>query len=378
MTPLVSILMPTYNDSEFISDSVKSVLKQSYRFWDLTIIDDGSTDDTPEIVKQISDKRIKYIRNETNMGQLNALLKGIEFTRGDYITLLHSDDAFLSDRVLEENVSQENLNYDGLFCDLFKMDKEGNIYDLLRVANKVDRHSAALTFLRNGSNIIPDIFFLKREALSNAIENYLIWDMPYWLKFYKNSVETLRLKKVKPYYKYRAHSEDVGRYVSTEIGKFVVFMGSLRTIVEVGKRIYVPCWKLQKIFARVLQPWFIPYFESGLSSQCDLKNMVIHTLTKYCKQMPGNVYLKSLLDFYNNLPSNRTIQLQFDENRIFLGKDSPIFFKLMNKDRLPELYRYIFEEMSIGFGRVIVKKEDIEKAKDLLKFLNITAKIYFI
>jgi glycosyltransferase involved in cell wall biosynthesis len=61
--PEVTVLMPTYNDSKYIRGSIESLLNQSFKKWELIIID-GSTDDTPEIVKQYADKRILYLREK--------------------------------------------------------------------------------------------------------------------------------------------------------------------------------------------------------------------------------------------------------------------------------------------------------------------------
>ena len=63
MNDLVSVIMPSYNTAEYISESIASVQKQTYTDWELIIVDDCSTDNTDEIVKPfLSDKRIKYIK----------------------------------------------------------------------------------------------------------------------------------------------------------------------------------------------------------------------------------------------------------------------------------------------------------------------------
>jgi glycosyltransferase involved in cell wall biosynthesis len=74
--PELSIIMPTYNDSKYISNAMYSVLDQDFENWELIIVD-GSTDDTPNIVKSFTDNRIVYLR-ESSSGQLNALLTGVE------------------------------------------------------------------------------------------------------------------------------------------------------------------------------------------------------------------------------------------------------------------------------------------------------------
>ena len=69
MNDLVSIIMPSYNTAKYISDSIDSVLRQTYTNWELIIVDDCSTDNTDDIVKEyLSDNRIKYLKNEKNSG----------------------------------------------------------------------------------------------------------------------------------------------------------------------------------------------------------------------------------------------------------------------------------------------------------------------
>ncbi|MBK9282897.1 MAG: glycosyltransferase [Sphingobacteriaceae bacterium] len=86
-----SIVIPTYNRGHIISHSIESVLSQSFNDFEVLIIDDGSTDDTENIVKSFSDSRIKYIKNE-NHGVAHARNTGIKLSSGKYIGFLDSDD----------------------------------------------------------------------------------------------------------------------------------------------------------------------------------------------------------------------------------------------------------------------------------------------
>ena len=86
-----SIIIPTYNRADFISKTIRSVLSQSYQNFELIIVDDGSTDNTEEVVRGIVDKRIKYYK-KLNEERAIARNFGIERAAGKYITLLDSDD----------------------------------------------------------------------------------------------------------------------------------------------------------------------------------------------------------------------------------------------------------------------------------------------
>lgn len=90
--PLISVIIPTYNRKNSISGAIESVLNQSFKDWELIIVDDGSEDKTNELVDNfLIDKRIKYIWQE-NSGVSAARNKGVSISRGKYLTFLDSDD----------------------------------------------------------------------------------------------------------------------------------------------------------------------------------------------------------------------------------------------------------------------------------------------
>ena len=93
---MVSVVMPCYNGADFISETIDSVLAQTYENWELLIIDDGSSDNSLEIVKSYAatDPRIRPI-SQANAGSAAARNNGIKQARGQYIALLDSDDLWL-------------------------------------------------------------------------------------------------------------------------------------------------------------------------------------------------------------------------------------------------------------------------------------------
>lgn len=111
---LVSIIMPAYNAEKYISESIKSVLAQTYRNWELIVVDDCSNDGTINIIKQYQmlDNRIRVIYLKCNAGVANARNVGMELAQGRYIAFLDSDDLWL-DIKLEEQIRfmQQNQIY---------------------------------------------------------------------------------------------------------------------------------------------------------------------------------------------------------------------------------------------------------------------------
>lgn len=97
--PLISVLLPVYNDARYVCASIESILRQTLRDFELVVINDGSTDDTPEIVSRFRDQRIRLIHNEHNLGLAPSLNRGIAAAKGDYIARQDADDIALPHRL---------------------------------------------------------------------------------------------------------------------------------------------------------------------------------------------------------------------------------------------------------------------------------------
>lgn len=92
MEDLVSIIMPSYNTGRFIRESIESVLGQTCQNWELLIVDDGSTDDTLQVIKGVSDPRIRLFCNEKNSGAAVSRNRALREAKGRWIAFLDSDD----------------------------------------------------------------------------------------------------------------------------------------------------------------------------------------------------------------------------------------------------------------------------------------------
>ena len=112
----ISVVMPTYNtDVKYLKEAVDSILNQSFRDFEFIIIDDGSTNDSPEYLNSIPDPRVKIIRNETNIGITKSLNKGLRAATGKYIARMDSDDISLPDR-FEKQFAFMEKNPDVFAC----------------------------------------------------------------------------------------------------------------------------------------------------------------------------------------------------------------------------------------------------------------------
>lgn len=99
--PLISVLISTYNNEKFLKNSIESIINQTYRNFELLIIDDGSNDNTKKILKKYRklDKRVKIFINKKNIGLTNSLIKISKKVKGNFIVRLDSDDIALNNRL---------------------------------------------------------------------------------------------------------------------------------------------------------------------------------------------------------------------------------------------------------------------------------------
>ena len=120
---LVSIIMPTYNCGRFIADAIQSVLAQTYKAWELIIVDDGSTDNTAYIVASFTDPRIRYLRNEQNMGAALTRNKALREAKGHYIAFLDADDLWTPEKLEHQIAFMQHNGYDFTYTAFRRTDK---------------------------------------------------------------------------------------------------------------------------------------------------------------------------------------------------------------------------------------------------------------
>lgn len=126
---LVSVIMPARNAERFIRQAIDSVIAQTYKNWELLVVDDGSTDSTIQIVKEYctQDKRIFLLHNIESLGMPSAPRNlGIQTAQGRYIAFLDSDDMWVPTKLQEQLPLFKNLKTAIVFSNYEKMDEHGN------------------------------------------------------------------------------------------------------------------------------------------------------------------------------------------------------------------------------------------------------------
>lgn len=132
----VSVITPAYNASEYIVETIESVLSQSYTDWEMLIVDDCSTDNTVEIVSKYCEKdsRIKLLKHTENQGVAAARNTALKEAKGEYIAFLDSDDMWHSEKLLKQLAFMEEnqyvLTYTGYQKYLSESKEKGKIIDV--------------------------------------------------------------------------------------------------------------------------------------------------------------------------------------------------------------------------------------------------------
>lgn len=128
--PKVSVLMPVYNGNRYLRESVDSILNQTFTDFEFLIVDDGSTDNTWEILREYADRdqRVKLFKNEDNIGLIKSLNKGLNLARGAYIARQDADDVSLPERFEKQaTVLDKQPEVILASCDIEIIDSEGNL-----------------------------------------------------------------------------------------------------------------------------------------------------------------------------------------------------------------------------------------------------------
>lgn len=125
MTPRISILMPVYNNGDYVAEAIESMLGQTFSDFELIVLDDCSTDHSQLVIESFKDKRIVYHRNEKNIGLANNLNVGLDLARGEFIARMDGDDISLPERLQTQlDFLDKHPDIDLCSCGLEKFGKE--------------------------------------------------------------------------------------------------------------------------------------------------------------------------------------------------------------------------------------------------------------
>ena len=138
---MVSIVVPVYNAERFLPETIGLVQKQTYRDWELILVDDCSSDNTDKVVASFKDNRIKYFHNEKNSGAALTRNKALREAQGEWIAFLDSDDLWMPEKLEHQIEFMKKNGYSLSFTEYEKVDEKSkplNIY--VSGPKKVNKH----------------------------------------------------------------------------------------------------------------------------------------------------------------------------------------------------------------------------------------------
>jgi len=252
----ISIILPTHNGARFLKKSIDSCLSQTHSNIELIIVNDGSTDETSDIVNAYEEVRIKYIVFPENQGIVAALNKGFSEATGEFLSWT-SDDNYYASNALEVmgRVLQQNDNVDFVYANYHMINDQGEV---TRAGHVEDPEGLDV------DNYVGGCFLYRRkvyEAIGNFNpEAFLVEDYEYWLRVR----EKFCMRKLDNFlYYYRTHESSL----TTEHG-----LDKVQTQVERVRDPYIRPWK--RYFLRGKRCFYQKEFQESRSFL--LQSLMIH------------------------------------------------------------------------------------------------------
>ena len=188
---LFSIILPTFDRSNLIKTAIESVINQDYKNWELIIIDNYSKDNTEELVKNFSDKRIIFIKFKNNGIIAKSRNYGVKLAKGDYIAFLDSDDWWYPQKLKIVNKKIKEGSYKFLYHDMHIKSSKSNLKKKIKYTRKLSNPSYELINFGPAfttSSVVLDKKVFEEINLFNEEKKFLAWeDFDAWIRFSKVS-----------------------------------------------------------------------------------------------------------------------------------------------------------------------------------------------
>lgn len=194
--PIVSVIMPAYNSSAFITDAISSVCNQTFTDWELIIIDDGSNDDTPQKIETIAKKdcRIRFYKNDKNIGVAKTRNRGFDLCRGKYVALLDSDDVWYPDKLEKQIELLEKTGVDIIYCSYGIIGESGKkICDDFIVPETTDFDNSLIKSVISCSTVLFSENITKKYRFGSE---YYHEDLVLWLILLRDGYKALGVTEV--------------------------------------------------------------------------------------------------------------------------------------------------------------------------------------
>ena len=191
----VSVIVPCYNHADYLKMCLQSIFYQTFQDFEVIVVDDASTDHTPNIVKEFSDSRLCYIRHKKNLGPASALNTGINLSKGDFIAIIGADDLMRSDNLgIKVDILSKHPNIGVVYSNAEIIDEDGTVIGLARKqisdgALFIEKPFARLiygNFITASAVVIRKSCFEKVGLFDSGLRYGEDWDMWLRLAYYYN------------------------------------------------------------------------------------------------------------------------------------------------------------------------------------------------
>lgn len=377
----ISVLIPAYNSAKTIVEALESIKNQTYQNWEIILINDGSQDETEEILRRYLGNTklpLKYTK-QTHHNYFKAIRHGLKYASGEIIFVLDADKILFNQNVFYRAVSTIlGEKCDGMFVGIramYQRLKDGKFH-LVRpyYRNEV---SLIKTALGLGTNIYTNYAFWRREIFETSVyENYLINGMPAWY----NAENNLGLRVVNGNFvglKYRVSKKvNLGDNPLKQNNSKTLFELStnLRTLHHIVSRINVPAYSTQATLYNLINRLHIAslypsIFKQGQTSLKEITPLVVKNIKD---SELDNVYLKTIVDFSNNFNPQKTAKIVIPKGtKIYWGTGIDEFSNKLSKNTLEQFYYDLIKIISQGTTIYKIKKDDQKKLEQILEFFTI-------
>ena len=201
--PLVSIVLPVYNGEKFLKESIESILNQTFKNFELIIVEDGSKDNSLKILKKYRDKRIKLIKNKKNKGSVFSFNVGLKNSKGKYVAICTQDDVFHLKRIeIEFNYLEKNKHIFLVGSSAIYIDENGKE---IRRFRKYEDYKLLRWRLRKSSSIIfPSIMFHNKNVSFDKLCEYHLF-----YKLLKRGENLINIPNFLVKYRVHANAESI-------------------------------------------------------------------------------------------------------------------------------------------------------------------------
>ena len=188
MKPQLTVLMAVYNGGDYLKSSIKSILDQTYKDFELLIVNDCSTDDTVKLIESFADERIRLHHNQMNMGQTKSLNEGLRLAKYDWVARMDADDIALEHWLeCQADFIEAHPDYAVVSCDAIIIDRKGHIKSRYPVPSEMD-DIILRSFFKSPVNHVGSVINRKGAlALGGYDEQYrTVADYDLWKKMILN------------------------------------------------------------------------------------------------------------------------------------------------------------------------------------------------